>query len=144
VADDLEQPFLAAILANNDDADARAVYADWLEQRGDPRAEYLRLEANMYVDPTRFIELMQQLDPQWLAVVTRRCDVVLVETGRTLIPLIRTIRELTGYGLKEAKDLVDAPKPAKVRSDLPYVEALEAAARLDATGARAALLPRVR
>jgi large subunit ribosomal protein L7/L12 len=38
----------------------------------------------------------------------------LVEIGPNKIPVIKVVRELTGLGLKEAKDLVDAfPKPVK-------------------------------
>jgi large subunit ribosomal protein L7/L12 len=40
--------------------------------------------------------------------------VVLKETGASKINVIKTVREITGLGLKEAKDLVDgAPKPVK-------------------------------
>ena len=40
--------------------------------------------------------------------------VVLKEAGASKINVIKTVRELTGLGLKEAKDLVDgAPKPIK-------------------------------
>ncbi len=39
---------------------------------------------------------------------------VLTEVGPNKIPVIKVVRELTGLGLKEAKDLVDAaPKPIK-------------------------------
>jgi large subunit ribosomal protein L7/L12 len=39
---------------------------------------------------------------------------VLVEIGPNKIPVIKVVRELTGLGLKEAKDLVDSfPKPVK-------------------------------
>ena len=39
---------------------------------------------------------------------------VLTEIGQQKIPVIKVVRELTGLGLKEAKDLVDsAPKPVK-------------------------------
>ena len=39
---------------------------------------------------------------------------VLKEAGASKINVIKTVRELTGLGLKEAKDLVDgAPKPVK-------------------------------
>ena len=40
--------------------------------------------------------------------------VVLKEAGASKINVIKTVREITGLGLKEAKDLVDgAPKPVK-------------------------------
>jgi large subunit ribosomal protein L7/L12 len=39
---------------------------------------------------------------------------ILAEVGPNKIPVIKVVRELTGLGLKEAKDLVDAsPKPVK-------------------------------
>src|SRR5215471_6009229 len=38
-----ERAFLAAILERPDDDATKLVYADWLEEQGDPRAEYLRL-----------------------------------------------------------------------------------------------------
>jgi len=41
-------------------------------------------------------------------------NVVLIEAGAQKVSVIKAVRELTGLGLKEAKDLVDgAPKPVK-------------------------------
>jgi len=41
-------------------------------------------------------------------------SVVLVSGGANKIPVIKVVREITGLGLKEAKDLVEgAPKPVK-------------------------------
>ena len=41
-------------------------------------------------------------------------NVVIVAAGANKIPVIKVVREITGLGLKEAKDLVDgAPKPVK-------------------------------
>lgn len=41
-------------------------------------------------------------------------DVILAEAGAEKIKVIKVVREITGLGLKEAKDLVDgAPKPIK-------------------------------
>ena len=40
-----EAGFVAALLAEPDDHTAMLVYADWLDERGDPRAAYLRLRA---------------------------------------------------------------------------------------------------
>ena len=61
-------------------------------------------------------------------------DVVLVAAGEKKIQVIKVVRELTGLGLKEAKDLVDgAPKPVKEK--LSKQEAGEAKARLEEVGA---------
>jgi uncharacterized protein (TIGR02996 family) len=38
-----DRGFLSAILERPDDDTRKLVYADWLEERGDPRGEYLRL-----------------------------------------------------------------------------------------------------
>ncbi|HHY44628.1 MAG TPA: 50S ribosomal protein L7/L12 [Firmicutes bacterium] len=41
-------------------------------------------------------------------------DVILVDAGANRVSVIKTVRELTGLGLKEAKELVEAaPKPIK-------------------------------
>jgi large subunit ribosomal protein L7/L12 len=60
---------------------------------------------------------------------------ILSEIGPNKIPVIKVVRELTGLGLKEAKDLVDgAPKPVKegVNKD----EAAKIKAALEAQGAK--------
>ena len=45
-----EAAFLTAIAANPEDDTARLVYADWLQDRSDPRAEYVRLEVQAAAD----------------------------------------------------------------------------------------------
>src|SRR5215207_7405081 len=49
-----ENDFLRDILAKPDDATRRLAYADWLEEHGDPRAQFLRMEPTLerisYVD----------------------------------------------------------------------------------------------
>jgi large subunit ribosomal protein L7/L12 len=54
--------------------------------------------------------------------------VTLVEIGPNKIPVIKVVRELTGLGLKEAKDLVDAfPKPVKEGVTKDEAEKIKAA-----------------
>ncbi len=61
-------------------------------------------------------------------------DVVLVAAGEKKIQVIKVVRELTGLGLKEAKDLVDgAPKPVKEK--IAKAEAQEVKAKLEEQGA---------
>ena len=61
-------------------------------------------------------------------------DVVLREAGAKKIQVIKVVRELTGLGLKEAKDLVDgAPKP--VKEGVPKEEASAIKAKLEEQGA---------
>src|SRR5512141_592026 len=60
--------------------------------------------------------------------------VVLKEAGASKINVIKTVRELTGLGLKEAKDLVDgAPKPVKENIGKDEAEAVKK--RLEDAGA---------
>ena len=59
---------------------------------------------------------------------------VLTEVGPNKIPVIKVVRELTGLGLKEAKDLVDAaPKP--VKEGVAREEADSIRAKLEEAGA---------
>jgi len=61
-------------------------------------------------------------------------DVVLTAAGDKKIQVIKVVRELTGLGLKEAKDLVDgAPKP--VKTDVTKEEADSIKAKLEEQGA---------
>ena len=53
---------------------------------------------------------------------------ILVEIGPNKIPVIKVVRELTGLGLKEAKDVVDAfPKPVKEGVTREEAEKIKAA-----------------
>ena len=59
----------------------------------------------------------------------------LTEIGQNKIPVIKVVRELTGLGLKEAKDLVDAaPKPVKEGVNREEADKIKAA--LEEQGAK--------
>ncbi|HMM70245.1 50S ribosomal protein L7/L12 [Gudongella oleilytica] len=61
-------------------------------------------------------------------------DVILTSAGAEKIKVIKVVRELTGLGLKEAKDLVDgAPKP--VKEAVTKEEAASMKAKLEEVGA---------
>ena len=65
-------------------------------------------------------------------------DVILEAAGEKKIDVIKVVREATGLGLKEAKDLVDgAPKPVKTGVDKAEAEALKA--KLEGVGAKVKL-----
>jgi len=67
------------------------------------------------------------------AVVKEDFDVVLTGAGEKKIQVIKVVRELTGLGLKEAKDLVEgAPKP--VKEGVNKEEAEAAKAKLEEAG----------
>ncbi|MHB0884659.1 MAG: 50S ribosomal protein L7/L12 [Bacillota bacterium] len=60
------------------------------------------------------------------AVEQTEFDVVLKGAGAQKIQVIKVVRELTGLGLKEAKDLVDgAPKPVKEKVSKEDAEAMK-------------------
>jgi large subunit ribosomal protein L7/L12 len=62
--------------------------------------------------------------------------VMLLEAGANKVQVIKAVRELTGLGLKEAKDLVDgAPKP--VKEAIPKADAEAALKKLTDAGAKA-------
>jgi uncharacterized protein (TIGR02996 family) len=75
------QAFLSAIHADPEDETTRLVYADWLEERGDPRGEYLRLDCALQrMSPedehfsamvTRFRRLREEIDTGWARAVAR-------------------------------------------------------------------------
>ena len=65
-------------------------------------------------------------------------DVELTEAGANKVKVIKVVRELTGLGLKEAKDAVDgAPKVIKEAADKATAE--DAKAKLEAEGAKVTL-----
>ncbi|MBE7026668.1 MAG: 50S ribosomal protein L7/L12 [Ruminococcaceae bacterium] len=65
-------------------------------------------------------------------------DVVLAEAGAEKVKVIKVVREITGLGLKEAKDLVDgAPKAVKEGASKEDAEAIKA--KLEEVGAKVEL-----
>jgi len=65
-------------------------------------------------------------------------DVVLKETGANKVSVIKAVREITGLGLKEAKDLVDGA-PKTVKEAMPKADAEAAKKKLEDAGAKAEL-----
>jgi uncharacterized protein (TIGR02996 family) len=87
-----DRAFLRAIREDPEDPARRLVYADWLEERGDPRGEYLRLAC-------RERELRARIDPEWLKAVQEgplRIDDVPLRSGRFV-----SLRELRQFGTYE-------------------------------------------
>lgn len=65
-------------------------------------------------------------------------DVELTEVGPNKVKVIKVVREATGLGLKEAKDLVDgAPKIVKEQADKATADDIKA--KLEAEGAKVTL-----
>lgn len=62
-----EAAFLSAIRTNPADETARLVYADWLAERDDPRADFARLSAEFLRCVRGLAALRQTIEPDWLA-----------------------------------------------------------------------------
>ena len=65
-------------------------------------------------------------------------NVVLTDAGSNKVSVIKAVREITGLGLKEAKDLVDGA-PKVVKEAMPKADAEAAAKKLTEAGAKAEL-----
>ena len=61
-------------------------------------------------------------------------DVILIAPGASKLGVVKIVKDITGLGLKEAKDLVDtAPKP--IKEGIPKADAEEIATKLKDAGA---------
>jgi len=65
-------------------------------------------------------------------------NVMLLEAGSNKVAAIKAVREITGLGLKEAKDLVEAA-PKAVKEGLPKADAEAAKKKLEDAGAKVEL-----
>ena len=65
-------------------------------------------------------------------------NVMLLEAGASKVQVIKAVREITGLGLKEAKDLVDGA-PKNVKEGLPKADAEAAKKKLEDAGAKVEL-----
>jgi len=65
-------------------------------------------------------------------------NLVLTETGANKVSVIKAVREITGLGLKEAKDLVDGA-PKTVKEAMAKADAEAAKKKLEDAGAKAEL-----
>ncbi len=72
------------------------------------------------------------------AEVKDKFEVFLTAAGDNKINVIKEVRVITGLGLKEAKDLVEAA-PKLVKGDVPKAEAEELKKKLEAAGAKVEL-----
>jgi uncharacterized protein (TIGR02996 family) len=116
---DNDEAFLRAITDNPNDSSVRLVYADWLEERGDPRAEFLRVQqAFTEISPNatgyrdlceQEQKLVRQLDPVWLQRVRRYTTAApcrdIAALVPELVPFARTTTRLHPHR-------VAAPLPA--------------------------------
>ena len=86
------------------------------------------------IDPTALAAAPAQGAGAAAAAEQTEFDVILASAGAAKLGVIKVVKEVTGLGLKEAKDLVDgAPKPVKEK--ISKAEAEELKAKLEAAGA---------
>ena len=72
------------------------------------------------------------------AVEQTEFTVVMSSFGENKVNVIKAVREITGLGLKEAKDLVEAV-PATIKEGIPKADAEAMAKKLNDAGAKAAI-----
>jgi uncharacterized protein (TIGR02996 family) len=91
-----DEAFLRAIADNPADKDLRLVYADWLDEQDDPRAEFLRVQEAFRQQPTdksTYLKLCEQerklirkLDPSWVQRVRRYTTAAPCRSMAKLVP----------------------------------------------------------
>jgi uncharacterized protein (TIGR02996 family) len=129
-----ESAFLDALAADPSDYTTQLVYADWLEERGDPRAAYVRADAalaTIWPEDEAWLPAAQALAPlalafdrDWLQAVSTPYDIALAGYEPTLkISAIKLIRELTAMGLAEAKAFSEAALPRPLLQGLSALAA---------------------
>jgi large subunit ribosomal protein L7/L12 len=94
------------------------------------------LKADYGIEPAAAAVVVASGDGGGAAAVEEKTafDVILVSGGASKLNVVKIVKELTGLGLKEAKDLVDgAPKP--IKEGVSKAEADELAAKLKDAGA---------
>ncbi|MCX6264092.1 MAG: 50S ribosomal protein L7/L12 [Bacteroidetes bacterium] len=94
------------------------------------------LKADYGIEPAAAAVVMASGDGGGAAAVEEKTafDVIIVSGGASKLTVVKIVKELTGLGLKEAKDLVDgAPKP--VKEGVSKSEAEEVANKLKEAGA---------
>ena len=112
----------------------RMVYADWLEERGDPRAELLRLEdelARMPATHSRRNAVQRRLDnlvgdvtPEWLEIAGRRYDLILFNCGQSQRELVSWLAEATQLPRPNVQKLLDQA-PVKVMENITWIAAAD-------------------
>ena len=113
-----EEAFLAALAERPGDDLTRLVFADWLDERGDGRAAYLRLVVEVAERiktnrphrrlATRVRPLAEGVELSWREVAGKRFSLRLdsCKPARRVVTIIAT-RGVTGVGLAEAISIVD-------------------------------------
>lgn len=141
---DEEAALISTIREHPGDPTPRLVYADWLDERGDPRAEYLRLVVELAVESThrkvverraeRLHELARTIDRDWRERVSVLYRIMLEwvdpNGGDDLIELLQLRFALTRDGARA----LTAGTPPSIASGLLREEAEEMKASFEPGG----------
>ena len=94
------------------------------------------LKADYGIEPAAAAVVMASGDGGGAAVAEEKTafDVILVSGGASKLTVVKIVKELTGLGLKEAKDLVDGA-PKAIKEGISKGEADELVAKLKEAGA---------
>ena len=94
------------------------------------------LKADYGIEPAAAAVMVSAGDGGGAAAVEEKTafDVILVSAGPSKLGVVKIVKELTGLGLKEAKDLVDGA-PKTVKEGVSKAEADELVAKLKEAGA---------
>ena len=108
-----DDAFIRTLHDKQDDEVPRLVYADWLDEQGDPRGAYLRAEVEYFrdaegADDSQLKALQEGLDPIWINMVSRAPYGIIVP-GLTFS---ETGPRLTRDDLKRIEEHWQAPLPA--------------------------------
>jgi uncharacterized protein (TIGR02996 family) len=129
------QSFLAAIAANRADDLPRLIYADWLEDQGDPRCEFLRAKCSQ----DRAAAAKVRVDAEWELAVARQIGMEVVDGGDRCLDVIKRVKELTRLSLMDVKRLAGLPRPTRFHVTPDLQQALAFKASLEEVGAKIGL-----
>lgn len=115
----------------------------------DLNEQHHSVSVNVTVNSTRgheaiqdYFNKIQEITKEFFFSVTKQyVPVYLDDAGHNKILAIKTVRFHLGCGLKEAKDLVEAPKPTLLHPSMPKLQAVKFVAELESHGAKATGVP---
>ena len=133
VISDQESKLIAEIKSNPSSNESRLIYADWLDDRADFRAAYLRTElkfSNTEFGSKDYEKLLANLETlfvsineTWMENLGIRFDFCLQAAGSQKLSTVRDVRNITGAGLSLAKSLSDEAPSALINS-IPFFSAI--------------------
>lgn len=130
-----EESLIREIIENPELEEPKLVYADWLEERGDPRAEFLRLQSEFdgfEFDHSAAVDLKSDLleywdafDEAWLEQVSTKYDVWFLGDSFNELGLVRMLKLFSSFTLQSALGSIGEKGPRRILwgLSLPRAEA---------------------